>query len=121
MPRLFGVDISKELAKAMGPGLLPAKLIKTTSTTPDPLVLTEGSTKEQSYSCRGVVIDYTEHQIDNFIIKRGDRMVLLLGGTLPTNVVPTVNYKIEIEGARYVIVHVSRDPAAASYTCQVRV
>ena len=121
MPKLFGVDIAKEIASAMGPGLLPATLITVASITPSSGTLTEGSTSEKKSSCRGVIEDYSNSQIDGTIVLRGDRKVLLLGGTLPNNVVPDVNDNLEIEGKRFTIIRVQRDPAAASYECQVRV
>ena len=119
MPKLFGVDIAKEIADAMGSLLLSAKLIKVTASS-STSNSTEGSTTESSSACRGVLEDYKDSQVDGTIVLQGDRKVLLLGATLPTGVIPTPNDKIEIEDTQFIVIRVQRDPAAASYTCQVR-
>jgi hypothetical protein len=117
MPKLFGVDIAKELSKGMASGLLPCKLIKVTSTTPDEDTPTEGGLKEQPYSCRGFLDDYRDGREPETVFQIGDRKVLILGATLPKNIVPAVNDKVEIEKKRFTIRLVKRDPAAATYEC----
>lgn len=121
MPNLFGVDIAKEINDAMGSGLLAATLIKVTPGTPTTGSLTSGSNpKTSSSSCRGVIEEYDSREIDGTIIYMGDRKVLLLGGSLPSGTVPTPGDRVTIEGSTFDVVGVKRDPAAASYTCQVR-
>jgi len=120
MPKLFGVDIAKEISDAMGSGLLVAKLTKVTITNPTSTNTTEGGFTEKSYSCKGVISDYADSQVTGTVIQKGDRRVLLLGGSLPLSVVPDTGDFIEIEGSKFTIVLVSRDPAAATYSCQVR-
>lgn len=121
MPKLFGVDIAKELSTAMSPGLLTAKLIKVTVTNPVTANTTEGGLTEKSYSCKGVISDYSDLQVDGTVIQTGDRRIVLLAGSLPSNISPDTGDFIEIEGGKSTIVQVFRDPAGATYTCQTRV
>lgn len=122
MPALFGIDIAALIASNMGPGLLPATLRKVTPGTRDPSDLSGGTNPtEQAFACRGIIDEYRESQFDGTLIQRGDRKVLILGGTLPSGVVPEQGDKISIEGQVFQVVGVpSRDPAAATYTCQAR-
>lgn len=116
---LFGAKISKEILKAIGPGVLPATLIKVTSGTRTPGSLTDGTNPTSvSYSGRGFVDDYNLEQKSNTLVQEGDRMVVLIGDSF--SVTPETSDKITIEGSTYVIVSVMRDPDAATYTCQVR-
>ena len=121
MPKLFGVDIAKELSTAMSPGLLTAKLTKVTVTNPVATNTTEGGLTEKSYSCKGVISDYSETQVDGTLIQRGDRRVVLLGGSLPSTISPDTGDFIEIESGTFTVVQVFRDPAGATYTCQALV
>lgn len=122
MTKLFGVDISKELAKAMGPGLLPLKLVKTTQGARDSAALTEGPRESvKTYPCKGIIDDFQLSQFDGDLVQYGDRKVLILGGTLPSGVVPSAKDFVEAEGKRSEVVRIlARDPAAATYLCQVR-
>jgi len=121
MPNLFGVDIAKEINAAMGAGLLAATLTKVTYGTPTTGSLTSGSNpKTATYSCRGVIEDYANREMDGTLVLMGDRRVLLLGASLPTAIVPKPGDRITIEGSTFDVNRVVRDPAAASYTCQVR-
>lgn len=105
----------------MGSGLLSATLTKVTIGARTPGSYTSGpSVSTTNHTCRGVISDYDERQIDGSLVQRGDRRVLLLGGSLPSSVVPAPNDEVTIEGTKYSIVNVRRDPAGASYTLQVR-
>lgn len=119
--KLFGVDIAKEIAKGMAGGLLPAQLIKPVTgnrTTGD---LTGGTNpSSKTYTCKGFTEEYRDSQFDGEVILRGDRKVILLGGTLPAAVAPQPGDKVKIENRTYSVVNVGRDPAAATYTCQAR-
>lgn len=119
MPKLFGVDIQGLVAKNLGPGLLVATLSKVTGQT-----RTDGTGGLQpttdDYNCKGFISDYNDYQLNGTLILTGDRQVLLLGGTLPNNIVPKSGDKVTIESLQYNIIRVKRDPAAATYTCQVR-
>ena len=123
MPKLFGIDIAKivndEIQKAGG--VLDATLIKVTPgkrSASDPT----GGVKptNQPRRAKGFIADYNKRQIDGTIVQSGDRMVILLGASIQGNAIPEPADRIEIEDASYQVVRVKRDPAAATYTCQVR-
>src|SRR5690349_17149598 len=118
---LFNANISGQLAKAMGPLLAPMTLVKVvpgTRSNSDPSAGTNPT--RRSFSCRGILDTYRTSQFDGTIIKRGDRKALILGDTLPNNVVPEPNDEVKAEGSVFTVVAVERDPDAAAYTCQVR-
>lgn len=119
MTKLFGIDIAKTVNSAMGSGLLPATLIKTspgTRTTPSGGL----HPTEQNYPARGIVGDYTDRERAGTDIKSSERRILLLGASLPAGIVPTPGDKITIEGRTYRIVldGVTRDAASAAYRCR---
>lgn len=119
--KLFGVDIAKELAKGMAKGLLQATLIRVIPGTRSSSAPTAGTNStKQSSPCKGFIQDYSASQFDGTSIMKGDRKVILLGGTLPSNVVPTPGDEVTIEGKKYDVVTVKRDPAAATYELQAR-
>jgi hypothetical protein len=119
---LFGANISKQIANALGSKLLAATLVKRTPGTRDPTNPGGGTQPtEVSYSCRGFVDDYKTGHIDGDLVKVGDRKVTLLGDTISRgSVVPSANDKVTIEGRTYSVVAVTRDPDAATYTLQAR-
>lgn len=121
MPKFFGIDIAAELAREMGPGLLPVILSKVTNNSRTTGSLTAGKQATyEDYAGRGLIEDYLDKEINGTVVKTGDRKVLILGGSLPVSIVPEVGDRITIESAIYRIERVMRDPAAAAYTCQVR-
>jgi len=121
LPKLFGVDIAAELNKAMGSGMFPAVLHKVAAGTRTAGQLTGGNNPAQTnFAARGIVYDYHNKEIDGTNVLRSDRKVLLLGDTIAGKQVPEVKDRITIEGATHEIVDVDRDPAWATYICQVR-
>jgi len=119
MPKLFGVDIAKEVHKAAAKGLLPATLTKVTPGTRTPGALGGGTNPTTTtYAVRGFVEDFDTRMIDGTIITAKDRKVTILGHGL--TVEPAPQDKITIESKTYQVVHVKRDPAAATYTLHVR-
>jgi hypothetical protein len=123
MPDLFGLDLAGIVADAIDQagGLLDATLTKKTPGTRNPSDLTAGTNPTStSYSCKGVVSDYSTRLIDGTLVATGDRRVLILGATLPSGIVPSTGDQVAIESLAYDVVRVTRDPAAASYELQVR-
>lgn len=119
---LFGANISGVLAKALGPGILPATLVKVTEGTVNPSNITGpkvGGTTT-SHSCRGFVEDYNDFLIDGTRIKQGDKKVMLLGDTIADGKIPVQSDRVIIEGVDHLVISVSRDPDAATYTLQAR-
>lgn len=121
MADLFNIDIAGIVAQEIGPGLLPATLIQVRNTARTPGSLTGGTNpSESSIGGRGVITDYNDSQVNGTLIKKGDRQVLLIANTFPGKPVPLPDDKVTIENLTYNIVAVKRDPAAATYRCQVR-
>lgn len=121
MPSLFGIDIAGIIGDNLGPGLLPATLIKVTPGTRTPGSLTGGANATTaSYSARGILVEYDDKEIDGTLVVKGDKQVLLLGATIASSKIPVPGDSVTIEGYTYNIIKVSRDPAAATYSCQVR-
>lgn len=121
MTKLFGLDIAKELNKAMGSKLLPLKLVKRTPGTRTDGALTSGTNPtSKTYPCRGVVVDFRLDQFDGDLVQRGDRKALLLGASLPPGVFPEAGDHVVAEGVESEVKNVDRDPASATYVCQVR-
>lgn len=120
MAKLFGVDIAKIANQALGKGLLPLTVTVYTPGTRTPGSLTAGTQPTSSTATgRGIIDDYDTRLIDGTRVQAGDRKVLILGDSIAP-VVPKPDDQVTIEGATYRIVRVARDPAAATYTCQVR-
>lgn len=121
MTKLFGVDISAQIASAMGGLLLPMKLVRVTPGTRTAGDLTSGTNPStKTYPCRGVVEDYSLRYYAEDLVQKGDRKALILGGTLPAGVVPQLGDHVVIEGVESQVIDVRRDPAGASYELQVR-
>ncbi len=121
MANLFGVDIAGIIDGAMSSGLLPATLHSIaigTRTAGDPTAGTNPTTTD--HACRGIQDDYNENEIDGDLVRVGDRKILLIGNSIAELVVPKPNDEVTIEGRRYTVVRVKRDPAAATYLCQGR-
>lgn len=118
---LFGANISGKVAAALGSKLLAATLVKRTPGTRTTTARDAGTNPTESrHTARGIVEEYSATQIDGTLVRRGDRRVLLLADTIAGRKVPAQNDSIVIEGQTYVVVAVTRDPDAATFTCQVR-
>lgn len=121
--KLFGVDISGLIHRNMSAGLVPITLKQTTPGTRSATNPTAApAPKTSTHSARGFQDAYTDSQIDGTLIERGDRRILLIGDSITPAAVPQPGDEITIQGETLTIVAngVSRDPAAATYTCQAR-
>lgn len=127
MPDLFGLDIAGIVNDAItdAGGLVPLTLTVVTSTeagrTPGSPSAGRNPTTTGPHAGQGIIENYDAKEIDGTLIQDGDRKVLILGASLPTGIVPKADDTISIEsfvGLR--VVQVMRDPAAATYECQVR-
>lgn len=118
MPDIFKAKIAQQINKGLGKLVFDVTLIKKTVGL-RPENLTGGvSSVETPYRGRGFMVDYQANQIDGTIVQVMDRQVVILGASIP--VVPDTNDLLIAEGKEYTIVRVTRDPAGATYTCQVR-
>ncbi len=121
MPDIFGVDIAGTIGDAFSEFVFDVTLTITTPTTRTPGSEDDGTNPtDTDHIAKGFVSEYNEKQIDGTIIRLGDQKVVLFGSTLPSGVVPSPGDKTTAEGVPREIVHVKRDPASATYVCQVR-
>lgn len=121
MPKLFGVDIATILAKELGPGLLPVTLIVVTAGVRGSDLSAGTNPSSKSINGKGFIESYEDSDIDGTLIQSGDRKITLIANTFEGYPVPVQGNKITIEGSTYLITKpVKRDPAAATYTCQVQ-
>lgn len=122
MPDLFGIDVAAILADAMGDGLPDAVLIKKTPGAVNLSNITGGSSPSPApYPCKGLLSAVTQGVFDASLVRTKDLQVTILGGTLPSGIVPASNDRLTIEGKTYDVVTLgARDPAAATYTLLVR-
>lgn len=122
MTTLFGIDIAQQLANAMGPGLLPGTLVKITHGNRVDGSLTAGrAATTASYTYKGILDDYTDRQREDSLIQLGDRKALILTKTLSDiSIEPVPGDQITMSGDTYRIIKVTRDPADATFECQVR-
>lgn len=126
MPGLFanlGVDIPALIDASLSDSLLPATLVKFSPGVPSSSMLTAGANPEKkTYPCRGVVTDYSAYEMAQGLVKLGERKILLIANSIASAQVPEPNDQIQIEGGTWRVCEqgVTRDPAAAAYTCKVR-
>lgn len=121
--KLFGVDIAKEVAGAISAagGVLDATLTVVTPGERSAAARTAGVPEAtRPLRCKGFVDNYRETQVDGTRVQVGDRKVVLLGDTIAGGVAPKPNDEVTIESTTFRIVNVTRDPAGATYECQVR-
>ena len=124
MAKIAGVDVAKIIAKEVGKVLTDAvfQLVVTSITTKQRgVLLSEGPTTLRADSVgKGIMSAYASYNIDGTTIRHGDRQILILAGTLVPAVVPKPDDEISMEGGCWKVVSVVRDPASATYICQVR-
>jgi hypothetical protein len=122
-----GIDVAALVAEHLGPRVLPAVLYKPGATPArdnnDPTAAAVPAAPTP-YKARGFIEDFSPRSIDGTLIKVGDRKVILLGNTIEGGVEPEggVNKdQVQIEGTLWnVQLVLSRDPAGATFTLQVR-
>ena len=123
MPNIFGADIAGLINQNLGGLVFDLTLTKVESSNRRGN-LTEGtSPTETTYTVKGFVDSYTDRQLQSTNVQKGDRKISVLGGSLPSGIVPEPNDKLTDEaGNQFTIVEdgVMRDPAGALYECQCR-
>jgi len=119
---LFNVNISKIIADAIGPGVLPAVLTKVAPGARTAGQLAAGTNPTNiDHACRGFIDDKARRNLEGSLIRDGLEKVVLVGDSISGgSVVPDVNDRVTIEGTTYRIEGVARDPAAATYTLSAR-
>lgn len=119
---LFGAKIAEKIAKALGPRLLPVRLIKIVPGAVDPQNLSGPQSENiRNFNCRGFFDTFSAQRMRSTAIQEGSRVVLILAGTLPSNIEPELNDRIVIEGETVEVVGpVVRDPDIATYIAEVK-
>lgn len=118
---IFGVNIADIIEQTFVGNIPTATLIKITRGPRDPLNPAAGRPLVPTpHTISAVVEDYEERRVDGTIVERGDRRLIIIAGSLPDGVIPAVNDNVTVEEVTYGIINVERDPAAATYTCQLR-
>ena len=118
--RIAGIDVAKLVNKEVGGQLKNAEIVLIKTTEGARATSTSGRTiTRTSFRGTGLVSDYDEHTINGTLVKAGDREITIFGDSL-NGIIPKKGDEITAEGSTYTIVRVGRDPAAATYTCQVR-
>lgn len=118
----FGVDIAAEVLSALGPGTPAVTLVSRSLGAEDPLDLTAGRPiVETNHACKGFLDNYDARRMGESVIQQGTRVIVILGDSLPSGVVPETEDRIIAEGSTFHLTGpVIRDPAAATYVCEVR-
>lgn len=123
---LFGADIRGNIARAIGPNVLPA-ILKKIKRVPNPNKLTGPPLEDiKTFQCRGFVEMFSERAQSRENVLEDDRRVILIGGTLPDGIFPEQGDTILIEDVDraqrpfIVMSLIDRDPDAATYTVHVR-
>lgn len=120
---LFGVNISGIVKQAMAAGLPKATLRKPNYSALDVASPTaEPSVSYRAYPCRGFEEEAAVVRRGGTAVETGQRVILLLGDTLPKGVQPEPGDRITLLGETTEIVGdgVTTDPARATYLCVVR-
>ncbi len=118
----FGVDIAAELLSALGPGTPEVTLLSRSVGAEDPTDLTAGRPiVETPHVCKGFVDTYDSRRMGESVIKQGTRVILIIGDSLPTGVIPENEDRIIAEGSTFHLTGPTlRYPAGATYIVEVR-
>lgn len=118
----FGVDIAKEVNDALGPGIPEITLIVRVVGTVDSTDLADGAPiTETPHTCKGFFDSYDSRRFGSTAIQQGTRVIVILGDSLPTGVVPKTEDRVTAEGSTYHLTGpVVRDPAGATYVIEAR-
>ena len=116
----LGINIANLIDQNLSVSLLPTTLTVVTPGTRGASLIDGTNPTTQDIQGRGFIDDYGDNDIDGTLIQAGDRRVLIITNSFPGQPTPKNGDRITIENATYNIVAVKRDPAAATYTCQVR-
>jgi len=130
VPDIFKKDIAGKIGTKLAPLVFDVTLVVVTPGTRTVGQLTAGTqATETSYTVKGWVDEMRQRYAgatqgatieERSIVERQDKLITLLGSTLPSGVVPKPNDRLTAEGVTRRIVDVDRDPAGAVYECQAR-
>lgn len=121
--KLFGQDISGAVKRAMAAGLPQARLRRPTISPVDAGAPTaQPAVSFRSYPCRAFEDSSAETRRQATAVQASERLVLIIGDTLPRGVAPLPGDRIVLLGEELEIVGdgVTTDPARATYLCACR-
>ena len=119
----FGVDIAAEVLSALGPGVPAVTLVSRSLGAEDPLDLSAGQPiVETLHVCKGFIDTYDSRRMGgNTVISEGTRVIVILGDSLPSGVIPQDEDRVIAEGTTFHITGpIVRDPAGATYVAEAR-
>jgi hypothetical protein len=118
MPSLFGIDIAAIVYEATKGQLIKGTITKVTEGARNPLDITAGlSRTETDYPLEGFIESKRFENAEGFTTLKQGEIITIIGNSCA--VVPEVSDKITMEGTKFTILNIMRDPAAATYECLV--
>lgn len=119
--KLFGVNISKLIKDNVGTGVLNATLTVYTSGSRGAQLTGGTNPTSQDYPCKGFIDNKAVKDRSGTLVDDGTVTIVLIGDTISGgSITPSVGDAITIEGTKFGIEVIDRDPAAATYTCVSR-
>jgi hypothetical protein len=125
---VFGIDIAGIIADAFDGELFDVSIVRKPAGERDPDNLTGGPVfgDPVTYACQGFWEDFTGTPPPGVELELNDRRLIAIGDTLPPgftfkkNDAVTVHEPVGDIGPLYFVKLLSRDPAAAVYSCLCR-
>ena len=127
IPNIFNANIAQQINAALGSRVFPTVLTKVT-TARDPSNPTLTVETRTTHTCRGFTSDRRELNLPETKTKGRVNFIIILGASLPDGVAPEPEDEVQVSdgsidsSTTFIIATggVSRDPAGATYTCEVR-
>lgn len=120
--KLAGIDVSGIIKSELGDKVLTdsqhvATLHERVAGVRNPANLGGGTQPTYTnHTCKGFIDSKNIDKLKGTLVEDGDILVVLLGDTINSgNTAPTTKDQVTIEGKRYAIKELDRDPAAATY------
>ena len=110
-------SLARQIGHALKPLMLPLTLRRTTQGAYDPITDTY-ATVTTDYGCSGYVDAYSRDYEAKNLALPSDRKVVILATSLA--VTPDLADHLVIDGEVFTVHHITRDPAAATWTLQAR-
>ena len=119
--KIAGIDVSGIIKKEIGDNVLqdPAHSVILHKITPGTRTgnLTGGTNPTTAdKTCKGFIDVQRRDKIGGTLVEAGNVIIILIGDSIQDGAVPTVSDEVTVEGKRYDILNLDRDPAAATYT-----
>lgn len=118
---LLDGGIAATVYAAMKDLFLDFTLIKDTKVADPNIPWEPVDSADTEYSCKAVVLEYSERELETENVQQGDRKILILANSI--SVQPAIGDRIKgaSDSRQYEIVSpIKTDPARATYECQGR-